>query len=159
MRSLYWLTAVTLVAAAITTVAIADFCRRHSQSAVWEAGNSQVATSSPAQCYNKTSIYPGEPSSSPPACSAPTYAYANTPPAYVTPSPTYSSASVPAIPPPPVNIEGVPEHKQLREEALKNLASMQPEPPALPTARGCRHHRQPGAMSLGSAKSGAARSW
>lgn len=57
MRSLYWLTAITLVAAAVTTVAIADYGRRHPQSFAGALMNARldkepvVPVSQPKQGY------------------------------------------------------------------------------------------------------------
>lgn len=117
MRSLYWLTAVTLVAAAVTTVAIADYGRRHPQSAaaLW-TGNSAVSTSK--ECCTSSSTCPV-------AGNVP-------PPQYPENSASPSLQASNLAPPSSVRIDDVPEHKLLREEALKNLASLQPEPPALP---------------------------
>ncbi|MFT3883847.1 MAG: hypothetical protein QM703_29975 [Gemmatales bacterium] len=122
MRSLYWLTAVTLVAAAVTTVAIADYGRRHPQSvaAQW-TGNAAVVT--PSECCSKSSTCSKEDGDLPP-------------PHLVSSEGKLSSNgnAVPPLPPLNVTIDSVPEHKLLREEALKNLASLQPEPPPLPPA-------------------------
>lgn len=109
MRSLYWLTAVTLVAAAVTTVAIADYGRRHPQSVVaaW-TGNAAAVT--PGECCNTST----------------TCKVADNAPQLP------ENCALPSIPSSSVTIDSVPEHKLLREEALKNLTSMQPEPPPLP---------------------------
>lgn len=135
MRSLYWLTAVTLVAAAVTTVAIADYGRRHPQSvaALW-TGNAPATTVS--DCCEK----PAVPSKAWVNEGPPSDKYlerlrerASELPPLVEPS--VGTDTVPNLPPSldkPIRIDDVPEHKLLREEALKNLASLQPEPPALP---------------------------
>ncbi|HQR07289.1 MAG TPA: hypothetical protein PLN21_10730 [Gemmatales bacterium] len=132
MRSLYWLTAVTLVAAAVTTVAIADYGRRHPQSvaALW-TGNTQSANF--PSCCEKVP----EPSHewvtermSDGRGIRTTERQPVLPPIIETTSSVTPDFSQDASK--PIRIDDVPEHKQLREEALKNLASLQPEPPPLP---------------------------
>ncbi len=137
MRSLYWLTAVTLVAAAITTVAIADYGRRHPQSvaALWTG---TVQSTSVPQCCEKiadcekTCVTEGPPKEH--YVKKLQERVAILPPIIETQpgSDSVLNLQLPSLPPTNVNIDDVPEHKQLREEALKNLASLQPEPPALP---------------------------
>lgn len=135
MRSLYWLTAVTLVAAAVTTVAIADYGRRHPQSvaAVW-TGNSQANTVHD-DCKKSADSSKSWVSEGPPG-----EKYSEElqqrplvlPPVLESTSSTIAVPSLPSSSNTPVRLEDVPEHKQLREEALKNLASLQPDPPPLP---------------------------
>lgn len=137
MRSLYWLTAVTLVAAAVTTVAIADYGRRHPQSvaALWTTP--PPANTVPDCCRNS------DDSSMPWVTEGPPnekyvdrlrQRAAVLPPQNESPANLDTVPSLPSSIDKPVRIDDVPEHKLLREEALKNLASLQPEPPPLPPA-------------------------
>lgn len=140
MRSLYWLTAITLVAAAVTTVAIADYGRRHPQTvAAWWSSTGQTSTT-PACCE--------KPADTAPTCvveemsSGKSRLLTERPPIL---PPLENSTPVPTLPPDTkqtadfsldtpktIRLEDIPEHKQLREEALKNLAVMQDDPPPLP---------------------------
>lgn len=130
MRSLYWLTAVTLVAAAVCTVAIADYSRRHPQgiSALWSSSSSTI-TQPVAAC--------------PVSCSKEDPASASQitiPSAPV----TISEPTLPPIPSQPaVDLNSIPEHQQLREAALKNLVSMQTEVPTLPPASVVERKKEP----------------
>lgn len=117
MRGLYWLTAVTLVAAAVTTVAIADYGRRHPQTAAawWNAtaqSTTPVVRTAPVRVADVIS-----------------------PSTHTIPPPSLADIK-PAIPPVtlPTRVEDVPEHAQLREAALSSLASTSLEVPVLPPA-------------------------
>ena len=138
MRSLYWLTAVTLVAAAVTTVAIADYGRRHPQSVAALLSGTMQPTPAPQYCL-KTA----ENTCPPPALATermhegPSVGIQlpqpSLPPIIEAPPTAHSFPTLQQTSPgTPIRIDDVPEHKQLREEALKNLVSLQPEPPPLP---------------------------
>lgn len=156
MRSLYWLTAITLVAAAVTTVAIADYGRRHptSLTAWWNNSNpiqlseTNYGKKQPVISVEKASNAPvyvpgtGYVPQIPPAAELPTTAALElpTPVATAIPAPPPTSVAIRISPPQsprrpePIRIEDVPEHQVLREAALKELASLQVDPPALPTS-------------------------
>lgn len=134
MRSLYWLTAITLVAAAVTTVAIADYGRRHPQSFAGALMNARLDKEPVAQ-LGKPVVYatqmPVPPPMKPvpvdlnipqPASVAPSLLASPQP---VNPSP----AELPPLPTqaPAIDVATVPEHQTLRKEALRNLESMQGE--------------------------------
>lgn len=115
MRSLYWFTAMVLVAAAVVTVAIAEYGQKRPDNMAWLINSSKDK----------------------PATSVPAVTRGSSPAFAIDLQPTLRNDTPPAtsiMQPPvrPVAVEDVPEHKHLREEALKNLASLQPEPPALP---------------------------
>jgi hypothetical protein len=131
MRSLYWLTAITLIAAAITTVAIADYGRRHPGSFFWQENAAKshamecIATDappipcqmSPSQCSPANPVVlsvpaPGQPS----AC-----------PACDNQAVPFVSLNTPTIP----SYEEPPEHKQLREQTMQRLTMMQERAPAV----------------------------
>ncbi|MFO0812873.1 MAG: hypothetical protein U0796_06620 [Gemmatales bacterium] len=130
MRSLYWLTAVTLVAAAVCTVAIADYSRRHPQgiSALWSSSSSTI-TQPVAACPVSCSKEDPAPASQITIPSAPV---------------TISEPTLPPIPSQTaVDLNSIPEHQQLREAALKNLVSMQTEVPTLPPASVVERKKEP----------------
>jgi hypothetical protein len=142
MRGLYWLTAVTLVAAAVCTVAIADYTRRHPQglSGLWSSSSSSLQQPIPNTPLEqmKTAPAPAYPSDIASPSGSPAMSL-DVPPPQI-PSVTYAKPyAEPTIrpnilpPDPPVDINSVPEHQQLKEAALKGLVSMQPEVPALPS--------------------------
>lgn len=131
MRSLYWLTAITLVAAAVTTVAIADYGRRHPQSFAGTLMNARLdkepvaplgkpvvhATQMPAPPPMKPMPIDGnipQPASVPPSLLASPQPV-NPSPAVLPPLPTQAPA---------FDLAKVPEHETLRKEALRNLESM-----------------------------------
>jgi hypothetical protein len=130
MRSLYWLTAITLIAAAITTVAIADYSRRHPGSFFWQESpprtqvmeristetSSVACQANPSVCCSATPVVVSLPDSAQPACPA----------CDKQPVPVVSVNS-PSIP----TYEEPPEHKQLREQTMQRLTMMQETAPAL----------------------------
>lgn len=155
MRSLYWLTAVTLVAAAVTTVAIADYGRRHPQTAAaWWGATAQTRTvpvdqektGEPAP-YQTSSVGISVPSAGPvPPTNPPPPLDLSVPPSGPVSAPSLNlsvpttaqndlppSPGLPVPPTRPVRIEDVPEHQVLREAALNNLASTKMDVPELPT--------------------------
>lgn len=114
MRSLYWFTAMVLVAAAVVTVAIAEYGQKKPDNMAWLVKSSK---DKPVETYAPKHYSPGVALD------------------LKQPDQKVETAPVTTIMQPPVKpvaVEDVPEHQQLREEALKNLASMQPELPALP---------------------------
>lgn len=129
MRSLYWLTAITLIAAAITTVAIADYSRRHPGSFFWPESpprtqamecisteTSGVACqANPSACCSAPPVIVSLPDSAQPACPA----------CDKQPVPVVS-VNTPSIP----TYEEPPEHKQLREQTMQRLTMMQERAPA-----------------------------
>ncbi len=155
MRSLYWLTAITLVAAAVTTVAIADYGRRHPKSFAGVLMNSRLdkAPAVPVSQSKQVSVNPTEtaPSSLPPPAPISFEISSTTPPSDAAPAPFPTESArttfgkklrtsspgwvdppvnphpsdLPAPPSVPIDVATVPEHQKLREEALRNLESMQ----------------------------------
>jgi hypothetical protein len=118
MRGLYWLTAITLVAAAVTTVAIADYSRRHPGPIL--SGLRGDTVPKPVM----TLMTPSE---------------ETPPPIYVgvvddkpaTPScPSSCASPMPVTPPEPVQLtlDQVLEHKELKASAMNKLTMMQEQP-------------------------------
>lgn len=137
MRSLYWLTAITLVAAAVTTVAIADYGRRHPQSFAGALMNARLDKEPVAQ-LGKPVVHTNQVPALPPMM-RPTPVDVGIPqPASVPPSLLASPqpvnptpAVLPPLPPqaagmdmPPIDLTKMPEHETLRRQALYNLECM-----------------------------------
>lgn len=130
MRSLYWLTAVTLVAAAVTTVAIADYGRRHPQTVAAWWGSTPSNTTSQNCCDTTQPQWVTEKMTD--HCAAQCERVPILPPLPDTASNTDAIPALPAKVDQPIRVEDVPEHQKLKEEAFKSLTSFQPDPPALP---------------------------
>lgn len=110
MRGLYWLTAITLVAAAVTTVAIADYSRRH-------AGPIAGVSGGPAPKPVMTLMQTEDPAPTP------VFVKVDEPKRCEGPCP---AAGIP--------VEQVPEHAQLKAATLGGLSVMQ-DPPTPPVCR------------------------
>jgi hypothetical protein len=111
MRGLYWLTAITLVAAAVTTVAIADYGRRHN-------GKSPAFAASPITKPVTTLLAPQP--------TLPTASVTATP-GEAAPAACGTACQAPACPT-AIKVDEVPEHEQIKTATFSGLAMMKEGP-------------------------------